>query len=76
MLRPTGLVDGAVSASEAALGAYVAALVEAQLAAARERIREYGDRWELLLCRCAVVPLYRCAARLGACGSHPQALSV
>eukprot|EP00198_Chlamydomonas_reinhardtii_P007707 XP_001697044.1 predicted protein [Chlamydomonas reinhardtii] len=40
-----GLVDGAVSASEAALGAYVAALVEAQLAAARERIREYGDRY-------------------------------
>ncbi|GFR43890.1 hypothetical protein Agub_g5019, partial [Astrephomene gubernaculifera] len=40
-----GLVDSAVTASEQALGSYVGALVEQQLAAARERIREYGDRY-------------------------------
>jgi hypothetical protein len=37
-------VDGAVTASERALASYVEALVERQLAAAKERIRDYGDR--------------------------------
>ncbi|EFJ51098.1 hypothetical protein VOLCADRAFT_103740 [Volvox carteri f. nagariensis] len=40
-----GLVDGAVTASEQALGAYVGTMVERQLAAAKERIRDYGDRY-------------------------------
>ncbi|GLC43094.1 hypothetical protein PLESTB_000863800 [Pleodorina starrii] len=40
-----GLVDGAVTASERALASYVEALVERQLAAAKERIRDYGDRY-------------------------------
>ncbi|GIL46881.1 hypothetical protein Vafri_3748 [Volvox africanus] len=40
-----GLVDGAVTASEQALEAYVGALIERQLEAARQQIREYGNRY-------------------------------
>ncbi|KXZ53106.1 hypothetical protein GPECTOR_8g96 [Gonium pectorale] len=40
-----GLVDGAVTASERALGSYVGEMVERQLSAARERLRDYGDRY-------------------------------
>ncbi|GLI58627.1 hypothetical protein VaNZ11_000362 [Volvox africanus] len=40
-----GLVDGAVAASEQALEAYVGALIERQLEAARQQIRDYGDRY-------------------------------
>ncbi|KAG2498988.1 hypothetical protein HYH03_003174 [Edaphochlamys debaryana] len=40
-----GMVDGAISASERALGSHVGTMVERQLAAARERVRDYGDRY-------------------------------
>ncbi|GIL70787.1 hypothetical protein Vretimale_3881 [Volvox reticuliferus] len=40
-----GLVDRAVAASEHALETYVGAVVERQLEAAKQQIRDYGDRY-------------------------------
>lgn len=41
-----GVVDGAITATERHLAGYVKEYVRRQVEVARNKVKEYGDRWE------------------------------